>query len=201
VTTGTVPEVATQTPFTPSADLISGMTYYWRVQASDTTKGVVGGYSSGQAFTTVFPEDGTFRYTFAVHSPSWCLTHYTTAGPCGGGHKAFWIQVDRSYDVPLIVDGETLRFTLPKPQYVFGGPLAFTIQRANNRLGGDISGSTDGPPADAVIFGGTVSGQADNQGHFDGTLDRGMGLWFFGFPCDATAACLTSGFTWTLTPH
>jgi hypothetical protein len=46
-----------------------------------------------------------------------------------------------------------------------------------------------------------VLGESENHGRFEGTLDRGLSLWTFGFPCDRTTSCTISGFTWTLTPH
>src|SRR5260221_8472722 len=103
VASGTVPEGLGQTSFAPTVDLTSGATFYWRAQASDTTKGVVGEYSAPQAFTTVFPEDGTFRYTLAVHSPSWCLTHYSSSSYCSG--RRGWVESDFSFDGTLVVDG------------------------------------------------------------------------------------------------
>lgn len=40
-------------------------------------------YSPVQAFTIVVPDDGTYRYTLIVQSPSCCLMHNTTGGGCG----------------------------------------------------------------------------------------------------------------------
>jgi phosphodiesterase/alkaline phosphatase D-like protein len=70
VTSGTASEGSQQTSFTPAVDLTSGATYYWRAQASDTMKGVAGGRSAPQVFTTVKPDDCTFRYDLTLHIDS-----------------------------------------------------------------------------------------------------------------------------------
>jgi hypothetical protein len=208
VATGIVPEAATLTSFIPSVDLTSGVTYFWRAQASDTMKGVTSAYSSAQAFTTVFPEAGTYRYTLVVRSPSWCLTHYVNNTPCWDNG---WTTAGFSYDGPLAVnDAGTLRFTLLRAHYDFSGPLVVELQRTGRLLVGSISGTADGletltanktQVASVIYSRGVISGQTDNQGNFQGTFDGAMGLWKLGFPCDSLTACSTTGFTWTLTPH
>jgi hypothetical protein len=74
---------------------------------------------------------------------------------------------------------------------------------------GRISGTpADVPPlvtpagfVTTILVDAVVSGEADNRGRFNGMFDGAMGLWRFGFPCDKTATCSTTGFTWTLRPH
>jgi hypothetical protein len=202
VATGTVPEATMQTSFTPSVDLTSGMNYYWRGQASDTAKGVDGPYSTAQGFTTVFPDDGSFRYTLAIHAPSYCLTHNTHEDYCGGTRE--WDLSDYSFDGTLTVTTDNLQFSSPLASV--GKPLTLGFGRLHNRLSGAISGEPDYPlpnpgPFNAVLFGGVVAGDADNAGHFEGTFDGSAALIREGFPCYHDITCSTSGFTWTLTPH
>jgi hypothetical protein len=198
VATGTVPEVTTQTSFMPSVDLTSGVTYYWRAQARDTTKGVDGPYSTAQGFATVFPEDGSFRYTLAIHAPSYCLTHNTHDYFCIDSNK--WDLSDYSFDGTLTVTTDNVQFSSPLASYV-GKPLTLGFGRLHNRLSGAISGVPNYPPITAVSFGGVVAGDADNAGHFEGRFDGSAALIREGFPCYDDITCSTSGFTWTLTPH
>ena len=203
VATGTVPEATTQTSFIPSVDLTSGMTYYWRAQARDTTKSVDGPYSTAQGFATVFPEDGSFRYTLAIHAPSYCLTHNTHGDFCGGTKQ--WDLSDYSFDGTLTVTTDNLQFSSPLASV--GKPLTLGFGRLHNRLSGAISGEPDYPlpnpgPFNAVLFGGVVAGDADNAGRFEGTFDGSVALMRESvFPCYHDITCSTSGFKWTLTPH
>jgi len=212
VASGTVAELSGQTSFASAVDLTPGATYYWRAQASDMTKNVVGPFSSAQSFTTVFPEDGTYRYELTVASPSWCLTNYTkSSGSLSGSGVCWdngWVTHGLSYDGPLVVAGDSLQFTFPKANYDFLGPLAFTVTRAGNQLTGQVLGTTNanfqsnnGTSISSVNYKGTAVGQSDNQGRFSGTYDGFMEIWKYGFPCDSTSTCSTTGFTWTLTPH
>jgi hypothetical protein len=204
VATGAVPEGASETSFTPTVDLVPGTSYVWRVQASDTAKGVTSVYSTAQPFTTVFPEDGSFRYTLVVRSPSWCLTHFSGSSYCSPPSE--WYKSDFSFDGLLVVEGDTLRYNLVPVDgpLVNEGPFRLEIRRTSNRLAGSVSGTTaDTPPVAVASFtlSGMVTGEADNRGHFSGAFDGRMTLWHFGFPCDKTEWCSTSGFVWTLTPH
>jgi hypothetical protein len=203
VASGTVPEATTQTSFIPSVDLTSGMTYYWRAQARDTTKGVDGPYSTAQGFATVFPEDGRFRYTLAIHAPSYCLTHNTHDYFCSPSEQ--WDLSDYSFDGTLTVTTDNVQFSSPLAS--LGKPLTLGFGRLHNRLSGAISGDPDYPLPNprafinAVSFGGVVAGDADNAGHFEGTFDGSAQLIREGFPCYDDITCSSSGFTWTLTPH
>jgi hypothetical protein len=60
VESATVLEGPSQTSFTPTADLASGVIYYWRVQATDNITGVVSNYLVVQGFTTVNPDVASF---------------------------------------------------------------------------------------------------------------------------------------------
>jgi hypothetical protein len=152
VSTGTVAEATTQTSFTPNIDLTSGTIYYWRAQASDSTKGVTGPYSPPQAFATVFPEDGSYRYTLAIHAPSYCLTHSTHVDNCGGTRE--WDVSDYVFDGTLTVTTDNLQFTFPQSSSEV--PLTLRLGRLKNRLSGAVSGVPDyllpnpGPFLDAV---------------------------------------------------
>jgi hypothetical protein len=178
VATGTVSEGAGQTSLMTTADLRSGTTYYWRAQASDTTKGVIGDYSRAQVFTTVYPEDGAYRYTLLVRSPTWCLTHYSSGGPCrpGEGHYG-WLVSDFSFDSSLTIEGDTLEYRLPPAVSFASGPFTWNMRREGDQLKGSVSGSTPSAPfaSNTVTFyHGAISGQADNAGRFDGTARWGL---------------------------
>jgi hypothetical protein len=190
VTSGTVPEASGQTSFVPTADLTPGATYYWRAQASDTTKGVTGGYSSPQPFTTVFPDDGIYRYTLMVNVlPTGC--------------RAPWI-----FDNALSVNGNTLRFNAPG--YDPGSPgLTVKLQRSGNQLSGTLSGSAtyQGLPNVEVFSGSDYSnlsspaetaGSGDNTGRFAG---RFSGIAYYDTYGLAYGYCLHATIDWTLTPH
>jgi hypothetical protein len=189
VTSGTVPEAAEQTSFVPTVDLIPGATYYWRAQASDTTKGVTGGYSSPQPFTTVFPDDGIYRYTFVVNvSPTGC--------------RAPWI-----FDNALSVNGNSLRFNAPGYD---GSPgMTVNLQRNANQLSGILSGAAtyQGLPSVEVFSGSDYSnlsspaktaGSGDNAGRFAGRFN---GIAYFSTIGLAYGYCLHATIDWTLTPH
>jgi hypothetical protein len=190
VASGPVPEGSGQTSFVPAVDLTSGATYYWRAQASDATKGVVGWYSTPQAFTTVFPEDGTLRYTLKVHAPPYCLNHYSSSSGCGGaGHGNMgWPQSNFTFDGTLTISGDSIQYSLPT-DYWLRYPFVWKLKRTGNQLVGSATGTTTAlyiaPGVTSVIFGDfitndMISGVSDNGGRFDGTFDGGMGMWVCG---------------------
>jgi hypothetical protein len=152
------------------------------------------------------------RYTLKVQWPSVCLTRATITGAgCGGpGGPNGWGWANTSsfsYDGTLSVAGDALQMSLASTGPLFSGEFRLTLQRSANRLTGSVSGNAPGlgaftrEPATiaAVILDGSVTGNSDNHGRFTGSYDGTMGLWKFGFPCDVTVSCATSGFTWTLT--
>jgi hypothetical protein len=160
-----------------------------------------------------FPTDGTYRYTLVVHSPAWCLMHASGTGPCGGAPND-WVTSDFSFDGQLVVesDGASFRLMLPPSRYPpLLGYSTFTFQRTGTHLDGTILASTPISPVMLTAHGVDVisasmradifSGETDNAGRFWGAFDGDMEIWRFGFPCDITFVCRTSGFTWTLTPH
>jgi hypothetical protein len=205
VATQTVPEAAMQTSFTPTTDLTSGTTYYWRAQASDTAKNVTGPYSSAQAFTTVFPEDGSSRYTLAIQAPSYCLTHSIHTG-YGTFWGAGWTISHFTFAGTLTVRSDALQFapdsSLPdQPSSLLG------FGRTRNQLAGSILGTQSYPLVggapffNGVIFKGVVGGNSDNRGQFEGTFDGTATLDREGMPNFSVDTCSTSGFTWTLSPR
>jgi hypothetical protein len=202
VATGTVPEAAGQTSFTPTIDLTPGTTYYWRAQATDTPNGVSGPFSSAQAFTTVFPDDGSYRYTLAIYAPSYCSTHSTHDDNCGGTRE--WDLSDYSFDGTLTVTTDNAQFTVSQFAFV---PFTLRFGRLKNRLSGAVSGMpryplpNPGPLVNAVSFQGVVTGDTNNAGRFEGTFDGSVELLREGMPCVHDVTCSTSGFAWTLTPH
>jgi hypothetical protein len=205
VATGTAPEGAGQTTFTPAADLISGRSYFWRAQASDIGKGVSSAYSPAQAFTTINPDDGAFRYTVAIHAPTYCSTHSTHSGTFVGPG---WTLSDYTFAGTLTVTSDTLEFS-PDPTGI-GSPLPPLVQltRAHNQISGSILGVVSynpflsgGGQFNGVGFNGAVQGDSDNAGHFEGTFDGNVSLDREGFPAFSIDTCTTSGFAWTLTPR
>jgi hypothetical protein len=214
VANGTAAEAPTQTLFTLPADLVPGKTYYWRAQASDTTKGVTSAYSPAQVFSITSPDDGSYAYTVQVQWPGDCPAK---AAITGGGlnfspgvpNQFGWANTPEfSFDGTLLVAGDSLQLSLPTMAPI-GGPFKLTLQRAGNHVAGTVLGAAPGSGAftlepfriSAVFFDGNMSGSGGDQGRFNGTFDGSLGLWKAGFPGDATVTCATSGFTWTLTPR
>lgn len=203
VTSATVPESAQETSFVPLTDLQPGAGYFWRARASDPKTGVVGENSAAQIFTTVFPDDGRYRYMLVVRTPSWCLTHFVAQSQCSP--PADWYQSDFGLEGSLKIDGDRLRFALPRvdgPRFN-EGPLVFEALRTGNRLSGRLSGTTWAGPAAGLTLNlsGMVSGGGDNTGRFDGRLDGRIALWSSGFPCDKYVYCTTPDIRWTLLPR
>jgi hypothetical protein len=131
---GTVPEGSTQTSFTPVSDLASGATFYWRVLATDTTTGVASGYSAPQGFTTVNPDEGTFRYILTLHLVS--------ANKCSGwtGYPVDPYPgklADIAFDAALVVSGDHLRYAVSDP---IGRSLVLDIERTGSHLSGTLRG-------------------------------------------------------------
>jgi len=212
VATGALPEGSNQTSFMPSTDLTPGSTYYWRAQASDTTKGVVGPFSSAQPFTTANPDDGTYRYVLTVHMPPACFVNVSIA------HLP---SPDYMFDNALTVAGNALRFSVPDSNG--SDSLVLDVRRSGARIAGTFGGmtsadrtigdmpsnahfqvaATGGPVYDWYIvkFGPTaVAGTADYasgrlSGTFDGAVRGDDAYPGYGF------YCIASGFAWTLTPH
>ena len=206
VASGDVPEAPDQTSFTPAMDLVPGATYFWRARGRDAVTTVIGPFSPAQAFTIVYPEDGSYRYTLVVRSPAWCRTHatYHGSGFCGGSGTGAWSQLDFSFDGFLEISGDTLRYPLPPGGGLYDrGPFTLEMRRASNRLAGSIAGSTRSNWFEyyTATMNGVVSGESDNRGRFDGAFDGGMELWRFGFPCDVLYTCSPTTFSWTLLPH
>ena len=190
IASGTVPEGPGQTTFVPTADLTPGATYYWHAQASDTMKGVNGGYSSPQPFTTVFPDDGTYRYTLNVNvTPPGCYAPWT-------------------FDNVLAVSGSALRFKAPA--YFPSDPgLVVNLQRSGEQLSGTLSGgATYAELPTVAVFSGSdysdlsspavTTGTADNAGHFAGRFNGGAYYSTFSL---VSRYCLHSTIDWSLTPH
>jgi hypothetical protein len=194
VATATVPEAPTQTSFTPSVDLTSGTTYFWRAQARDTTKNVIGGYSRAQVFMTVNPDDGTFRYTLRLHlvSATKCSTSYGSPIDPYPGKLA-----DTAFDAALVVRGDQLRYAVSQDTFK---SLIFDIGRTGSQLSGTLSGDLYWLGAVApygVTFSFTASGMVENlTGRMTGNGHGGFAD--NGFPnyiqCDAEIA-------FELTPH
>lgn len=201
-----VPEGQGQTSFTPNIDLSSGVTYYWRVRATDVTTSVQA-TSAAQRFTTVAPDDGTFRYDLALRFTPPCQSF---VGP--EEFPAF------TFDDGLVVRGDSLRFTLPPgdlERYPNVPGFELNIQRSGIQLAGTIGGKVILPdyhntwlrltfwqhydnsnPSSwrAIPFVGTADNKGRLTGSFDGTV---LGEMLVGMVLN----CDFRGATWTLTPH
>jgi hypothetical protein len=185
VATGIVPEGGRETSFTPTVDLVPGSSYVWRAEASDTAKAVTSGYSAPQPFTTVNPDDGSYRYTLVLYLPPACYI----------GHPFRSTHYD--FDNALVVSGENLRFVVSNDASFPGHPLDLEIARTGNHLAGTIGGGAGWGFVLISAFG-AVAGSADSNGHFTGTLD---GEVTEDTPALQEHICAAPGLTWTLTPH
>lgn len=203
VASGTVPEGAGQTSFTPREELAPGATYVWRARASEVSLGVTGAFSSVASFTTAFPGDGSFRYTLVVRSPSWCQTHYTVPPP-GTSYWNYplnsWPVPDASFDGTLMIAGASLRYDISDSALWRRPGDTFSLRRDANQLTGlaDAGGLLGRYGPFVVRLRGALRGRADNQGRFDGSLDGDMTIIREGIPGVGGAYCRASDFTWTL---
>jgi len=191
VATGNAPEGAAQTSFTPNVDLTPGATYYWRARASDTTKGVVGAFSPGQMFTTVNPDDGTYRYDLTLQ------LQYLRNCSYDPGHPVSSL----SFDASLAVSGDHLQYVVP----VIGFPkdlpqVNFDLQRTGNQLSGTVAADFPWPGAFHFLvyfYNALASGETDSAGRLTGTI---RGTWNNETFSTAPLTCdMQLGFV--LTPH
>ena len=161
-----------------------------------------------------YPADGTYNYRLTVGSPAWCLTHsYVSGAGCNSaGGSGEWVTSDFTFDGQLVVsdDGASLRFVFPPNlPIVFRDYSTFTFQRTGTQLNGTVLAGAEilmrttgaNQVVAAFMQADVFSGQTDNAGRFHGVFDGSMSIWRFGFPCDKTWTCQTSGFRWTLTPR
>jgi hypothetical protein len=200
VTSGTVPEGTGQTSFTATADLTPGTSYVWRAKASDTAKAVTSDYSRAQFFTTVFPEDGTFRYDLTLHMVSAAQCEWSGVG--GGWPVPPLLIADFKVDDGLVVSGDHLRYG-PLPGYCcIGDGLVLNIDRSGNQLSGIMSGEV----TPLFVFDLTLAffapniltGTADSPtGRFTGTISGGFNQHSGGLGSTGCA----SVFSFMLTPH
>ena len=188
-------ETPSQTSFTPTHDLTSGATYYWRVQAVDTGEDIVSDFSIVQSFTTRNPDDGLFRYNLTLHVVS--------ATNCKS-YPGVPIQLPRlpsdvTFDSGLTVNGDHLWYAVEQN---YSTVVVLDLVRAKDLLSGTLR--TMGLPwpgelhlgvfIDATI----ASGTADNvTGRLTGTA-RGS-YNDVGFPSEIN--CRDAEITFTLTPH
>jgi hypothetical protein len=198
VASGVVPEAATQTSFTPTSDLITAATYYWRVQASDTTTGVVSGYSTAQSFTTINPDDGLFRYylTLQLVSSAQCIFELF-GSPVPIPPIALPNTV---FDDGLMVNGDRLTMG---PLLGSGG-VTIDLERSANQLSGILVGGLGWGGLAAEIGGfldvpARVAGTADNAtGRLTGNGSGILATHSGGLSVDI---CSVANFAFTLTPH
>jgi hypothetical protein len=206
VATGTVAEGADVTTFVPGADLVPGSTYFWRARASDPSTGVSGDYSSGQSFTTVFPEDGSSRYELVLHVPSYCADHSTTP-PIGYRYFTYFLgpigSGDISYDGMLVIERDTLQYRFSDDRgrvSDYTPPGEFSLSRVTNELAGKTSACV-GQGFFLSCIDGTLSGRSDNQGRFSGALSGATMALREGIPGVGASYCAFTGFGWTLSPR
>lgn len=176
VVSGTVPEAAAQTAYTPSADLTPGATYYWRAQASDSAKGVTSAYSTPQMFATVNPDDGTFRYDLTLHIDSLtdCIQIDNGRFPIDPAK----LTPSQSFDANLVVSGEHLQYVVPHVLLYGTDPaVKFDLQRSGNQVSGTFAASLDWPgaskPYGTYFSSESVSAATDAVGRLTGTVRGG----------------------------
>jgi len=185
---GTVAEGSSQTLFTPSSDLVSGTTYYWRARATDASTSTVSPYSNVQSFTTVNPDDGLFRYLLTLH-----LVSATNCYP------VLWrLPSDVTFDSGLTVSGDHLQYAV---EYNYSTVLTLDVHRT--------SPPTGALRAEGLIWPGMIhlgvfvsatltSGSVDvASGRLTGTA-RGV-YSDEGFP--AHIDCANAEIAFTLAPH
>ena len=123
-----VSEASGTTVFTPSFDLPSGGTFYWRVRASETTIGVASEYSSTRSFRTAFEiSDGPF--SLEIVPASGCSDRI---GDLFGSRYVF--------DGRLQVLGDRLKWTASHPDVAFTQPMTLDVTRSSEHLDGGIDG-------------------------------------------------------------
>ena len=186
VGTATVAETPDQTSFTLTSDLASGATFYWRAQASDTTKGVIGPYSPAQAFTTVNPDDGTFPYRLVV-----------SVVPCAF-FDGIAMNPSLQSDGMLTVSGSDLGFLVPNRGAIPNPGIHVNLQRHANQVSGTIGGSVAiGIHITDLELTGVFSGTNTVNGLLSGIF---TGHVYWGTIGLAWANCDVAN-PWTLTPH
>lgn len=212
VESGDAPEADAQTSITPNADLKSGVRYYWRARAIAAALGVMGPYSAARPVTTVFPDDGDFRYTLHLYAPDYCLTHAVVSASFFGQTGSYkWTQSKFSFAGTLRASDDRLTYDIDQGEYT--AQSAIVLRRTQARVTAQVPDPT-GPWAKfgivdvSPLFGpslfiyGSMAGETDNQGNFSGMLDGDVTQMLKpGFPYDVTASCTTSGFTWSLRPR
>ena len=182
VTSGSAAEGTNQTSFTPAVDLVSGASYVWRAQASDTANGVTSGYSAAQAFMTVNPpDDGSYPYTLDVHVPQACVM------------LSLWFNQRFTFDSLLSVMGDNVRFFVPDPPQK---GFDFALQRDGNHASGPIATGLVSRGNFELI--GRLAGMVDTRGRFTGTFDGEVSV---DSPSLIQHVCKAPGVTWTLTPR
>ena len=208
VLTTSAPEGAERTSFLLPTDLAGGIKYFWRVRATDTSKGDVGDYSLSQEFTVWGLHAGP--YQLAVDFPAPWSRHNTLDGDLAETHESFTLAVRDSnyYSRP----GElSLHLTVSAGGIVEGhivsnytsfSPHSGTY---SNRL--SISStpgyytSFDGPRATPVQLSGSLSSDGNGLG---GTFDAYIGIdnWPYGWGGDrAFSDAPTHRFSWSLVPR
>jgi len=78
------------------------------------------------------------------------------------------------------------------------------FERLHNALAGTVSGVPGlfkGTYVVAANMRGVLIGTSDNAGLFNGTFDGEIQIEIDGIPCEGYFSCVTSAYTWTLTPR
>lgn len=204
VASGTVTEGVDVTTFVPGIDLVPGSTYFWRARASDASLGAIGDLSAAQVFTTVFPDDGSYRYQLVVQSQPWCANH-TTAPPPGYTYPTYFLSSvlvgDFSYDGMLVVAADTLQYRFSDDRGRISLYAAADFELA--RTAGNVTGTTDACSGQFYLncVHGTLSGVTDFHGRFNGELAGELLVVKLGIPGTGAAYCAAPNFAWTLLPR
>jgi hypothetical protein len=201
VASGSVPEGPSQTSFTPSSDLVSGVVFYWRVRVVDTATSVTSAYSTTQSFATIAPDDGVWNYHLVLRTPA-CVERIPGFGDVRLEPQEF------PFDGTLTVSGQTLRFKSNDNYYKLHY-LLVDITRVDDRLSGTIStrspaGSnfqtafTDDGWEVGIVGTPVFAGSASLTGRLTATFDGTVLVWNrYG---DGGGGCTAARFTWVLTP-
>jgi hypothetical protein len=188
--TGTVPEGAGQTSFTPTADLSAATGYFWRVQVIDSTNHENGPVTGG-AFVT--PVVGAA--TLTLHNPTSC---YTFAS-------------DIAFAGSVTVNTGGLSFQSTYGPLLGSTPLGLVwLVGESGTIQGDAQGAAEGQLSASVPFGllvelkfeapAALSGVSFGPpGKIAGTFSGAFRTWnpF----SDGGTLCSSATFTWQIVPR
>jgi len=199
VANGTVTEAQSQTSFTPSDDLQSGVTFYWRAQALDASTGVMSSYTATSSFRTPFMVvPGPYRMSL---SP--------VAGGCGPVEA---YPRTYTFDGTLDLIGSRFKFTTSRPVPIQPvNPMVLDVTRTGDSLVGGLFGGPSidrqgylvsaavgfrPPHSDQPLGPAPATGAVTNASTLAGTIDGALHIVhkYYGLATDCAGA-----HSWTVT--